>query len=227
MLISSCRHKPEDLSLWSEYEQADAAYKLSSHKVSQSIDAIRQWRGDYAGTSWGKDSVTMMHLAYLAEWNGPFVYVRLEGRDNPCCEFVRDDFLETHPEVEYYERPFIYEQCSHGEHWNAVANEFGNRRMTGLRTSESTKRAISVWQHGLDTGNSFRPIAHWDEQDVFAFLCQNALAVNPVYAMLGKGRWRRDQIRTHSIGGSSGSGAGRREWEREYFRDVLRRIECS
>ena len=62
--------------------------------------------------------------------------------------------------------------------------------------------------------------------DVFAYLASRQLPVHPAYAMLGGGRYQRDRIRVSSLGGRRGDGMGRAEWEREYYGDILRRLEA-
>lgn len=227
MLIQSPRHRPEDLRLWMELEAADIAYRLSPGLATQTIEAIRAWAVGldcHVDTSWGKDSVVMLHLLTLSGIRVPVVYVRLRNsRDNPDCEFVRDAFLSRFP-VDYYERWFTYEDCPGNKHWRAVDVEFGPRRMTGLRADESGLRRLSIRRLGIDSGKSFRPIAHWKITDVFAYLAQEGLPVHSAYACLGGGRWPREHLRTHSIGGKRGTGMGRREWEQEYYPEQLRRI---
>jgi len=53
------------------------------------------------------------------------------------------------------------------------------------------------------------------------------LPVHPAYAMTAGGRWDRKHIRVASLGGQRGAQYGRREWEREYYGDVLRRLEAG
>ena len=148
----------------------------------------------------------------------PAVWVRMRGRDNPDCERVRDAFAPAR----YHERVFRYGDCGHGEHWRAVEVEFGPHRLTGVRMDESGTRAMSVKRLGVDTGRSCRPLADWTGSDVFAWLAVHGLPVHPAYACLGGGRWPRDRLRVHGIGGERASNYGRREWEREYYSDVIR-----
>lgn len=231
MLIPSHRHTPADLDLWRELEEGDRAYALAcadrlERLAEESAAIIQQWcggSGGFIGTSWGKDSVVLLHLAHRSGASAPLVWVRMRGRDNPECEMVRDAFLSRFPGA-YHEREFVYEACGHDEHWAAVAREFGDRRLTGLRMDESGRRAMSVRHLGIDTGRSCRPLARWTCQDVFAWLATHQLPAHPAYAMLGGGRWPREQLRTHGIGGQTAANWGRREWEQEYYADVLRRM---
>lgn len=229
MLISSPRHTNADLALWAQYEEADEIlgnaiiWKLEK-KFVETVKTIKAWDTGvgYLGTSWGKDSVVMMHAAAAANLSVPAIWVRMRRRDNPDCELVRDDFLQRFS-MEYAERNFIYEECSHDEHWSAVAREFGNRRLTGLRMDESGMRKMSILHLGIDTGASCRPLANWRNDEIFAWCAIKNLPVHPAYACLGGGRWPRKYLRTHGIGGQSGSNRGRTEWEREYYSDVLTR----
>lgn len=231
MLIPSDRHTPADLRLWAEYKEADRAYAEScgprlKRLQSESIAILSKWatgQDGFLGTSWGKDSVVLMHVAKLAGIRVPSVWVRMRGRDNPDCESVRDRFLSGIP-GNYHERTFVYEECSRDEHWKAVAQEFGQRRLTGLRMDESGRRAMSVRHLGIDTGVSCRPLAHWTSPDVFAWAAIHDLPLHPAYAMLGGGRWPREHLRTHGIGGETGTNWGRREWEQEYYGEELRRV---
>lgn len=226
MLIHSPRHRHDDLELWKELEAADMVTPVPQRLVDQTIESISRWPGcGYVGTSWGKDSVVMLHLLSLSGRTDPVVWMRLQGRDNPDCELVRDAFLAKYS-INYHERVFLYEQCLHDEQWRALGKEFGVRRMTGLRADESTTRRLSIAVHGVDTGVSFRPLAKWRLPLVFAYLAQQGLPVNPAYGCLGGGRWPREHIRTHSLGGRSGSGMGRGQWEREYYSDVLNNASC-
>lgn len=224
MLIPSPRHSPADLILWSELESGDFAYPIKDSIIEKTLAEIADWSGDYIGVSWGKDSVVMLSLVHRAGLNLPVVWVRMRGRDNPDCEAVRDAFLGAHT-INYFERTFEYDECNNDEHWRSVEKEFGERRMTGIRADESGARKMSIRHLGSDTGKSFRPIAWWTLPMIFAYLAQCKLPVHPAYAMLGGGRWPREHLRTHGIGGNTATNRGRREWEMEYYGDVLNRIK--
>ena len=216
--------------MWAEHEEADRAYALAfasrlEAKFQEAIELIKKWDIGlgYIGTSWGKDSVVLLHAAYVAGMSIPAVWVRMRGRDNPDCLLVRDAFLNRFP-FQYEEREFIYEECSNDQHWAAVSREFGDRRLTGLRMDEGGVRKMSILRLGIDTGKSCRPLAKWKGEEIFAWCAANELPLHPAYAMLGGGRWPREHLRTHAIGGSSGIGRGRAAWEAEYYPDVLNRI---
>lgn len=226
MLIPSHRHTPADLRLWAELEAADMVLPVPPKLIDDTRQAIREWRGDYVGCSWGKDSVVLVSLVAELRPDLPVVWVRMRGRDNPDCEAVRDAMLARFP-VNYHERVFVYEQCRHDEHWQAIDDEFGPRRMTGLRAEESGRRRMSVRHLGIDTGRSCRPLAWWQCRHIFAYLAQQRLPAHPAYACLGGGRWPRDHLRTHGIGGESATNRGRREWEREYYGDLLSALDAA
>ena len=56
--------------------------------------------------------------------------------------------------------------------------------------------------------------------------CIHAMPVHPNYAMLGVGRWDKYRLRVAAVGHCEGDGMGRREWEREYYGDILNRTEA-
>jgi phosphoadenosine phosphosulfate reductase len=226
MLIQSYRHTEADLELWSEYELADMLESVNPSKVDESIRCIVDFAKDgacYVGCSWGKDSVVLLDMLIRSGLKLPVVWVRMSGRDNPDCETVRDDFLSRFS-IEYHERNFVYDLCQKDEHWKAIDREFGNKRITGLRADESTNRRMTIFYHGKSTARSCRPLGFWCCDEIFAWLAKNNLPVHPAYAMLGGGRWDRKYLRTHGIGGTSGTDRGRREWEKEYYGDVLSKI---
>jgi phosphoadenosine phosphosulfate reductase len=85
---------------------------------------------------------------------------------------------------------------------------------------------MSMRIHGLATESVCRPIGWLSEQDVFALLAIHDLPTHPNYAMLGQGRWKREKLRVDAIGGHTGGGNGRSEWEHEYYGDVLARMRA-
>lgn len=230
MLIRTERHTLEDLALWDEYESADALHAVADRKIEQSVEEIRRWAMMhpglvYACTSWGKDSVVLCYLIAMCGIRIPVVYMRFDDRANPDCNLVRDEFLAMF-EIDYHERVFSYNDVrKSGKHWKSLSDEFGGYRITGIRNDESGKRGLIYKMFGMHSERSCRPLSLWTNQDVFSYLCHNSLPVNPAYGYLGAGRWRRDRLRTHSLAGSSGDGIGRREWESEYYGDLIRRIE--
>ena len=80
---------------------------------------------------------------------------------------------------------------------------------------------------GCETRASFAPFRFFRVADIFAYMSMFDLPIHPNYAMVGGGRWDRNRIRVTSIGNREGTGHGRAEWEREYYGDVLARIESG
>lgn len=236
MLIPSHRHRASDLDLWREHEAADMVHGATrlAEKVARSVDAIREFAATddaYCGVSWGKDSVVVAWLVLQVAPHVPLIWVRPAGAECPGCEEVRDAFLRRFP-CTYFEP-----ECP-AKIWNdpTVSNETAfrpavdasgtMRRITGVRANESGARKISMRFHGLATENSCRPIGWWDEADVFALHAIEQLPTHPNYAMLGGGRWERRRLRVASLGGEWGTQFGRREWELEYYGDIIRRLEA-
>lgn len=229
MLIASSRHTKADLALWQDYESTDLIHSVKGALLTETLHILEDViaAGDCcAYTSWGKDSVVLCYFLALLKADIPVVYVRRGLKDNPDCDLVRDAFLETH-QLNYFEREYSAEVNIAGKEWKLVAQEFGRRSITGIRADESNTRLLSVFRHGITTDNVCRPLAFWKSKDIFAFMTQMGLPVHPAYACLGGGRYQREHLRTHSVGGKRGSGNGRNEWEREYYPDCLNLIEAS
>jgi phosphoadenosine phosphosulfate reductase len=248
MLIRTERHTAQDLQLWEELHQADMLWYYRHglrQKVAESLNAILDFsaKGDfYFGTSWGKDSVVALHLVLSVRPQTVVMHLR-PSNHNPDCDLVRDRYLEEF-EVQYYDEITVdYSGIDrlalpHQEldrltdlRWYAAIHDYerkvSKRHMLGIRADESGGRRIRTLRWGLNSPNGSAPIAKWNTQDVFAYLAGNRLPIHPAYAMLGGGRWPRERLRVAEIGDSHGTGGGRREWELEYYGDVLRRIEAG
>ena len=236
MLIASPRHTAADLRLWSEYHAADLAHGMTiDAKIDRSIAVIRKFAQQpcYLGVSWGKDSVVVAHLTFASGVSVPAVWMRIEPIKNPECEIVRDTFLQTWP-LNYSE---IERLCEWDNGWHAsgtlesaaveAEQRFGARRILGIRADESGVRRLTCLRNGEDSVNSCRPLAWWTAQDVMGYLARFSLPTHPAYAMLGGGRYDRWRLRVASLGGRRGDGIGRAEWEREYYGDVLRRLQTG
>lgn len=227
MLIPSHRHRPEDLLLWAELEAADLI-NASSWRMQKKIEASKKivdsFIADdpaYCSVSWGKDSVVVAHIVRQLSATIKLVWVRWPRSDNPDSVLVRDTFADNLS----FDVIAPDDDADDGRLGFSLAAKFAEtpRRISGLRASESTSRRLSI-SHEINTLNSCRPLAWWSLADIFGYLAVNSLPVHPVYAMLGGGRWNREQIRVDSIGGARGRGAGRDQWEREYYGDVLNRL---
>jgi phosphoadenosine phosphosulfate reductase len=231
VLIITPRHTPEDLKLWAEYEEIDSIIKVSQAKIDRSIAVIKGWLSThkpcYIGTSWGKDSVVMLHLFCLTGLKAPVVYVRYTDRDNPDCELVRDDFLKKY-DIDSLEEVFEYAKTHNtGAHWRSVAQKYGQYRITGIRNDESGIRRMIYRMYGEESKNSCRPLSLWTNKEIFAYIEQQGLPLAPMYGYLGGGRWPREHLRTHSLAGETGDNFGRTEWEREYYPDILAKIQAG
>lgn len=237
MLILHDKHTPADLREWSHYEAADlihGARQALAAKVRKSRETLQMFvraGSAYVSVSWGKDSTVLAELA--AGLGLVYCWVREEPLFNPDCLAVRDAFLRRRPETRYEE---IVVHCRRGRGtWHATGTlesgfaecvrRFGQRYVLGIRAEESGGRAIRMWRHGLASVNACAPLGWWQVPDVFGFLAVNDLPVHPVYGMLGGGRWPREHIRVCSLGGQRGANMGRDEWEREYYGDVLGRLQ--
>lgn len=239
MLIQSARHRPEDLAIWREHEEADRIHggkpELES-KAERSVEAITRFVAEpcYAGISWGKDSTVMAHLIRRAGASIPFVWIKQPPAFNPDCESVRDAFLSRflldYHEIVSWLRPSARDWHATGTletGFREAEQRFGDRHISGIRAEESGGRKIRMRNYGLTSQNACAPLGWWTEQDVFGYLAHRDLPVHPCYAMLGAGRWPRNQIRTCRLDGKGGSQFGRAEWEQEYYGDVIRKLHCG
>lgn len=246
MLIPSPRHRPEDLLLWADYEEADAIRARSATlagRVARSLSVLREFvgRGDcYASVSWGKDSVVTADLMRRVSLHPPLVNLACTNR-NPDCNAVRDAYLSVSRQ-HYFEINVDYGDLHSSELSEAqldkatdavwyraidgASKQFG-RHVLGIRADESGIRRMRCRVWGESSPNACSPLAWWTQEDVFAYLYARGLPVHPAYAMLGGGRWPRDRIRTAEIGDTHGRGGGRRQWEAEYYGDILRRLESG
>jgi phosphoadenosine phosphosulfate reductase len=229
-LIKSSRYSRDDFAFWKQLEEADLVHakglKTKIAKAKALLSTI--WSG-YVSVSWGKDSVAVAHLAHGMGF--PVVWIRVEPIRNPDCELVRDAFLSKF-DCEYHEIERWCEKDKSG--WHATGSlesgateaskRFG-RRITGIRMDESSDRRLSAFVHGEETTNTVRPILRWTVADVMGYLALNRLPVHPAYACLGGGLYNREWLRVCSLGGRRGDGNGRTEWERQYYGDVLNRLE--
>jgi len=216
------------MELYRDYEEMDTINIVSQKKIERSMRVIDTWFDSHpdtvAYTSWGKDSVVLLHLLSEANLKIPVVYMRFTDRDNPDCELVRDEFLKTH-DIDYHEDFFEYKKVrKSGAHWRALQKKYGLYKITGIRNDESGIRKMIFLMYRESSEYSCRPLSLWKNEEIFAFIQQKGLPLSPVYGYLGGGRWKREYIRTHSLAGTSGDGFGRTEWEREYYSDILAKV---
>jgi phosphoadenosine phosphosulfate reductase len=243
MLLASERHSPADLALWAELEEADRIHGeqlARSGKWRRAVEEMQRFAAagpSYVSVSWGKDSVVLAHLHHLSGLRLPVANVAQQGAGcDPHIRDVRDAFLRLYHDTNYHEEVVPLERIpDNGGHSPALdkgirrlAARYGTSRyIGGIRADESGVRRIGLRHRGLSTGNTCQPLGWWTTRDVFGWLAYHDLPVHPNYAMLGGGRFDRRHIRVSTIGGPKGNQFGRDEWEREYYGDVLRRIERS
>jgi len=237
VLIESPRHRPDDLALWRRWEAVDV---WRGRRIGLKADAARAVLRDfaaagpcYAGTSWGKDSTVVTHLAWSSGSDIPAVRVRIEQGENPDTDLARDASLAMMPGLRYSER--IVRARHDAEGWyvrggitgelRAITHELGGRYVSGIRAAESAERALRTLRYGESTARTCAPIARWSAADVWSYLAAYDLPVHPAYACTGGGRWNRDRIRVGPLaivlhvrpGEVEGEGHGRLIWEREYY----------
>lgn len=250
MLIPSERHTQADLDLWAEYNKADLILAKSdamTRKIHKARDVLRDFisRGHYpwhcyCSTSWGKDSVVVAHLCHWVDVDVQLGNLRVTPSRNPHCDAVRDDFLyrflpkyhEVEVDFSGVDREIVGREYDRQTDrlWRAGFRDLKvkchtHRHISGVRADESPGRLIRMCRWGESSPNACAPIGRWSTQDVFSYLALHNLPIHPNYAMLGGGRWPREHIRTAEIGDSHGRRMGRLEWEKEYYGDVLARIE--
>lgn len=235
MLMPCDRHRPEDLRLWAELEQADDTLSLRETLIANAQESIRGFasRGScYVSVSWGKDSVVLADLALRTDPDLPLVWIVEQGIENPYCRLVAAAFCRRDPAPRYVELPCYHDSLARLSDGGRASDSretpefrsacrraermFG-RRIVGIRSEESGRRRISAAVHGIATQRVCRPLLSWRGAEIFAYLAQRRLPVHPNYAMLGGGRWRRDRLRVDCLTGPQGRGMGRGEWEAEYY----------
>lgn len=241
MLIPSSRHTKEDLRLWHEQSEADSVHAMDSGflRRCQAIkEAIQQFhrrpKPYYVATSWGKDSVVLLHLFRALKYPCKVVHVRQLDNENPHDGDVRDEFLRRY-DCDYEEVAYSYKDSDEtwfrdGKpvRWYQVLRDLAKRygtHVTGVRADESSTRLLRFKTYGLETRHSFAPLHRFSCEDVFAYLAMFDLPVHPNYAMQGGGRYERQWVRTSAIGNERGRGMSRGAWEQEYYGDVLARMQ--
>ena len=186
----------------------------------------------YVGTSWGKDSTVVAHLAWrLHELSLPVLWVRVEPLFSPECVLVRDVFLSQF--AVHYEEVIVH--CTHDEDgWHAkgtlekgfteARRRHGCNHISGIRGEESSSRKKRMQAFGVSSETTCAPIGYWKASDVFAYLYKYDLPVHPAYAMTRGGLWDRSRLRVASLGGRRGRGMGRVVWEQLYYPELVRMV---
>lgn len=224
MLLIVPEHSQRDLDVWAEREREDAAWphERVDRLVEESLGVLRSTPLDYVSVSWGKDSVVLAHLAWRAGVTAPLCWVNYAKFANPHCVLVRDAYLRIWVST-YHE-----EIAASGGRWcdadydvafDRVAARFGSRRASGIRADESSSRRMRALR-GATWGTSTAPLLRWTSRDIFAYAHREGLPLHPVYAMSMGGSLDRGSLRTDAVGGKTGLGFGRAEWERRYYPEI-------
>lgn len=243
MLIYSDRIKPADLELWNEMLDIDrlhvdadvfAGHEILTQKIIRSFaDVEKQY---FIAISWGKDSVVLADMFHRLGYRPNCVYIRNLTREIPDNLLVRDEFLKLYPDMKYEEISYSYSTPDEtyfnkkGEpvKWYNILQDLKKKygcHVTGIRFDESAKRKRRFLFHGIETEFSFAPFRYFTVKDIFAYLYKYNLPIHPNYAMQGGGRWDKYRIRVAAVGNKEGDGIGRKEWEREYYSDILNMID--
>jgi len=223
---------------WERRELGDRLYAAAHRRrlevlVDEARRAIESFLAAgraYVSVSWGKDSVVLAHVA--RDHGLPLLWVRVDPIANPDCALVRDAFLRHWPAwpAEYHEEVVTLPRPTDGE-WHASGSLdrgfraaasalHAHRYILGIRGAESSARAARI-ARGLSITDSCAPLGHWSSDDIFAYSALHDLPIHPAYACSFDGELARDWIRTASLGGRSGDGVGRAEWERRYYGQEL------
>lgn len=240
-LIESPRHSTADLARWRLVELEAWVWSRTERHAAQvarskaALMAFQPPEGAYAGVSWGKDSTVLAALVADVRPDLPLVWVRVEPIRNPDCFLVRDAFLTAHPGVRYDE---IEVWCSRDERgWHATGTLergfreavrwYGPHHVSGIRAGESEMRARRMRSLGLEGRWSLAPLGWWTAQDVWAYLVAQDLPIHPAYACLYDGLLDPGRVRVASLDGLRGTGHGRAEWERRYYREEIDRLHAG
>lgn len=221
MLITMSTLTPADLQAWRGYQRYDQAIgSLMNREEQQAIQEIRSFHSTHpdciVSVSWGKDSVAVAHLAWLADPRIPIVWVPAIRKDGRCYEAeatfqVRDAFLDSHPGAVYQERPGHprtprrgepgFDQYMHDESkpQDQLKEQIHEPHITGVRADESAMRRMSIRSRGLSSTHTSRPIGRWSGEQVFAYLETRHLPVHPAYAASYGGTLDRRWLRVHSL----------------------------
>lgn len=236
MLIESPRHTKRDLEVWARLEEADRV--LSRLRKMESLEqraqsALRSFASAgptfYIGMSWGKDSVTVAHLAWRIGLRCPLIWFPAGKIENPDCVLVRDNFLSRWPseyrEIDAAPTGPVDDVFGHDgaqAEFERAAKSLNMRYASGVRAAESAARRWRMRNWGESSPHTCAPIGWWPTEFVFAYLAKYDLPVHPIYACSMGGTFPREHIRVGTVGGYRGTGHGRRELERHYYPEVFR-----
>ncbi len=221
-LIHSARFKKDDLQYWNKISRNDPINASRIERMEQkALNDIADFGETSVAVSWGKDSLVVAHLALRV--NPKTVIWNAEGKvENPDNPAVSSAFLDRYPTTFHSYR---YRGLSDMLGW--VNKNYHPKNVSGVRAQESSDRRISRAVHGVSTHKMCRPIIDWPVWAVWAYLNLYDLPIHPAYAYSLGGLFNRDLIRVHSIGDHLGRGAGRREWEQQYYRQECDQYDRS
>lgn len=244
MLIGMNTLTPVDFEVWRGYGRYDQAIGSYMDQLERkAIREIRQFHNQHpncvTNVSWGKDSVVVAHLTWMADPTIPIVWVPAVRKDGTCYETapsfqVRDTFLDTHSGCIYSERPGHPKNPRRGEpgwedymqhvkerHQNMLGEQVKEPHITGVRADESAMRRMSIRSRGLSSTHTCRPIGRWSAEQVFAYLETRELPVHGAYAASYGGDLDRRWLRVHAIRSIVSTSATHYKdiarWEDDYF----------
>lgn len=245
MIIMSWRFRPGDMRHWNEMLVVDSA-NAKTDAYRRRVDEARSLIADfcarhspeeyYIGLSYGKDSITVAHMFRQIEPRAQIISVHnvdTRNPDIPAVHAALGEMLEhdyTGILYDYANADASYfDAAGRPVKWHRVLDELARTKgihVTGIRRDESSAREKRYRAYGVETPNSFAPLANMSARDVFSYLYENDLPIHPAYAMTDGGRWDKYRLRVSGIGHLEGTGMGRREWERLYYGDFLRRANA-
>lgn len=239
VLIRSARHTPADLDAWASNERADhvlAATARMGRLEDRALAALRAFADRhagqfYVGVSWGKDSVTIAHLAWRLGLREPLAWFPAGRIENPDCALVRDAFLARFPmayrEIEAAPAGDIGSPFGHDgaqKEFERVSASLAPRYVSGVRAAESGTRHMRMRIWGESSKNTCAPLGWWPTEYVFAYLAKYDLPIHPIYACTAGDLYDRIHLRVGTVGGGRGMEHGRREHEQRYYPDVFRSV---
>jgi len=177
------------------------------------LEKFKDWNHKYVFFSGGKDSLVALDLAYKC-WGDNFeiIYVEVTGNTHPKCNkyahkigseygvsFIhlkneREDFFDR---LEKWGYPSI--MWTHGNRWclkhfkNKPILNYTKRRgvgVSGISPHNSTRRKLlklqAIMSNALGwTPVSVLPLYDFTKKDVWDYIKQNELEVNPLYEEIG------------------------------------------
>ncbi len=248
MIVHSDRWRPGDFEHWEamlEVDRANAKTDGYKRRISAARALIKDFCARHApdeyyiGFSYGKDSLTVSHMFREIEPHTQIVSVQNVDWRNPDIPAVHEalsdiGFLTHDFECILYDYAHadesFFDSKGRPVKWRRELERLNREKgihITGIRSEESRKRKKRCQAFGAETKNSFAPLANLRAVDVFSYLYEHDLPIHPAYAMTDGGKWDKYRIRVSGIGHDEGDGMGRREWERMYYGDFLRRSNAK